>query len=549
MGCVQKTPGLAVPSAASDAADTADVGSFDLDADDTGTVEPEDLDEGPPDTGSGDSGAPPLDGDSGAPPVDCEACTASEVFAVHAIAEDTFVAAPERTRDNPLKGFMTSYLWGEPYNDFPDQMEFLYIPMAQLWNASGDTLESGLEPYLVQAEERGHHAVLRVFVDYPTRPSGLPDYLDGVVSCSIYTEHGGGCSPDYEHPALQEAMFGLISALGDRYDGDPRLGFIQVGLLGFWGEWHTWPHGDWFPSEATQDAILEAYEDAFSVTRLQLRYPVSTSVERRIGFHDDSFAHSTLGDVEWFFLPRMEAAGAADRWQSVPIGGELRPELQGSVYRDDYVLGEYAQDIDECIDQTHATYLLNYYAFNGAGYGYTGEERERAEESALAMGYTFELVGARLEASGLMDGEVDIHLEVDIAQTGVAPFYYPLFLTVAVPGSETTLASDDDLSSVLPGDVQTVRVDLGRLDVGTLNMPFTLGLESDMLIPGQTIAFATLTPGSTDDGSTPIQWSLGCETESGMVTFGQTVGVSEEGCDCVCDVDGALWTCKGEPCE
>ena len=27
-----------------------------------------------------------------------------------------------------------------------------------------------------------------------------------------------------------------------RYDGDPRIGFVQLGLLGFWGEWHTYPY-------------------------------------------------------------------------------------------------------------------------------------------------------------------------------------------------------------------------------------------------------------------------------------------------------------------
>ncbi len=39
----------------------------------------------------------------------------------------------------------------------------------------------------------------------------------------------------------------------------------------------------------------------------------------------------------------------------VPIGGELRPELQTEVFSGDYETGTYAQDMDECIDQTSAT--------------------------------------------------------------------------------------------------------------------------------------------------------------------------------------------------
>ena len=109
-----------------------------------------------------------------------------------------------------------------------------------------------LEPLLDAAESRGHHAILRVYLDYPTRPSGVPGYLSDTVGCSPYAEHGGGCSPNYEHPDLKAAILGLIGALGERYDGDPRLGFIQVGLLGFWGEWHTWPHTEMFPAEDMQ---------------------------------------------------------------------------------------------------------------------------------------------------------------------------------------------------------------------------------------------------------------------------------------------------------
>ena len=139
-----------------------------------------------------------------------------------------------RTRDNPLKGFMTSYLWGEPASDFPDQMEFLYLPMADLWDEKGETLGTGLEPHLVAAAERGHHAVIRVYIDYPASESGLPGYLSELVDCRTYSDYGGGCSPDYDDPDLLEAMLGLISALGERYDADPRLGFVQVGFLGFW---------------------------------------------------------------------------------------------------------------------------------------------------------------------------------------------------------------------------------------------------------------------------------------------------------------------------
>jgi hypothetical protein len=478
---------------------------------------------------------------------DCESCPESTAVGTYGLGVDVLMPDTSRTQGNPLKGFMTSYLWGAPVTDFPDQMEFLYLPMNELWGPDGEVLETGLEPHLVAAESRGHHAVLRVFVDYPTRPSGLPDHLSVSVTCEAYTDHGGGCSPDYDHPDLVAAMVGLIEALGERYDGDPRLGFVQVGLLGFWGEWHTWPHTDWFPSDETQRAVLDAYSSAFDTTQLQIRRAAVHSVDLRMGFHDDSFAHSTLGEVDWFFLPGLETAGAADRWQNVAIGGELRPELQSQVFSDDYVLDTYSQDVLECIEATHASYLLNYHAFNGGEAGYLGADRDRAELAALRMGYMFELTEATLSLTGLDAGSVQAGVTVQIAQSGVAPFYYPLFLGLEF-GADT-VGSSEDLSTLLPGESQSVHLDLGRVSVDALDGPIAVSLTSEILQGTQKVSLGTTTPWSEATGTTLIQWEVACETEAGRLKLGEVAAKFASGCECVCDVDGVLRTCGGEPCS
>jgi hypothetical protein len=495
----------------------------------------------------GDSGGPGP-ADTGPSTEDCEDCPPSTVLVTMAIEPSLLTTNPERTQNNPLKGFMTSYLWGAPATDFSDQMEFLYLPMAELWDETGETLETGLEPHLLAAEARGHHAVVRVFIDYPSRESGLPTHLEDIVPCSPYTDHGGGCSPDYNHPALLDAMLGLISALGERYDGDRRLGFVQVGLLGFWGEWHTYPHTDWFPTNLTQTAVLDAFDGAFEVTQVQVRRAAANAVDLRMGFHDDSFAHSTLGEIDWFFLPGLESAGAAERWQSVAIGGELRPELQSSVFSDGYSLGTYAQDIGECIDQTHASYLLNYYAFNGDGHGYLGADRDRADAAAVQLGYQFELIAASATASGLTDQTIELSLQVELSQTGVAPFYYPLFLSVESPAWEASATSGVDLQELMPGEHRIVSFDLGRVPVGTLHEPIELTLESPMLVEGQRLLMATDTPWSTPTGPMVLQWEMSCVDGDTVYALGDIAGTTADGCDCLCDVDGLLRGCGGEAC-
>ena len=357
----------------------------------------------------------------------------------------------ERTKENPLKGFLTSYLWGDPVSDFPDSMEYLYVPMKSIWNETGETFDIGLEPLLQQAAERNHHVVMRVFIDYPAQESALPDYLQDSVSCTPYSDHGGGCSPDYDNPELQEAILSLIEKLGERYNTDNRIGFIQAGLLGFWGEWHTWPYPDWFASSMFQQEVMDTYIASFPDTFIQVRYPTIESSQRRLGYHDDSFSYSTLGDIDWFFYPKLVQAGAENNWIDVPIGGELRPELQSEIFASTYQQDVYAQDIMQCIEQVHPTYMLNYWAFNGDGYGYQADERVQAEYASQLMGYRFELQHAHLQATQLRSDRIFADISMTISQTGVAPFYYPLYATLMTPDGGFSISSTIDLSSFIFG--------------------------------------------------------------------------------------------------
>ena len=70
----------------------------------------------------------------------------------------------------------------------------------------------------------------------PQQTIGLPDWLRNKgVQERVYRDHGGGKSPDYNHPQMVLAMERLITAMGRRYNAHPRVAFIQQGLLGFGG--------------------------------------------------------------------------------------------------------------------------------------------------------------------------------------------------------------------------------------------------------------------------------------------------------------------------
>ena len=257
----------------------------------------------------------------------------------------------------------------EQANDFPHQLEYFYVPMANVGR------EEAFDSDWNHSSQRLLRAVpgVRVYIDYPGNDLDYA-YLADRVSCQTYPILVAVVLR-YDDSDLVDAMRGLIEALGSRYDGDPRLGFLQVGLLGFWGEWHTWPHDDWFPSQDTQMSLLNAYDAAFQHTHMQIRLPHANALSLRMGFHDDSFAYYTIGDVDWFFVPILESVGAQNRWQEVVIGGELRPELQGWVFDEDYEW-EPINGLDECVG--HPDLFTNYNAFNESNTGYGAKEAEAA---------------------------------------------------------------------------------------------------------------------------------------------------------------------------
>ncbi len=404
--------------------------------------------------------------------------------------------------DNPLKGFMP---FADAYgsantpitNDFPHSMEWLYIPLRDLMNGPDNfTFATGLEPQLQSIASRGHQAVMRVYLDYPGRSSGIPQFLlDGGLKIHRYTYFGNSLrsmdsvSPDYDDPQLVTALEHFIAAFGSRYDGDPRIGFVTLGLIGFWGEWHTWPQDgstqetavykalpdpkeeNWMPSDATQERILKAYDDAFNTTRLLMRYPMLPpngqqsgpgrrmnygSVNYNIGYHDDSFAYNTLFGEDWYFMGKMEWSGAIDKWKTEPIGGELRPEIQLSVWNEPPKARD-TENFSVAVDDTHVSWLIAHSIFTTRSITAGTAVYKAALAGARRMGYEFYISAVSLADFDTTD---PLAVSVRLQNTGVAPFYYdwPVVLGVIDTSGKVVTTYDPGwkLTHLLPASTGTV---------------------------------------------------------------------------------------------
>jgi len=370
-------------------------------------------------------------------------------------AHSAFADAPPITRqlkyapapaDNPLKGFVP--FRGDHGEDaFPHSLEWASLPLsAVMFGADQFHFEVQFEPVLDDIASRGHQAALRFVLDSPAHATGVPAFLlEGGLKMSAYKEHGGGVSPDYHDEALLVALETFIAALGARYDGDPRIGYLTVGLLGFWGEWHTYPHADWFPGPEIQRRILSAYTRAFSKTSLLMRIPQPDAGKWPIGLHDDSFAYTTLGPDSWHFLPLITAAGAERLWRAQPIGGELRPEIQAVLRTNLPAEDSGYQDFAECVERTHASWLINHDLFERSA-PLPPDESERALAAARSLGYELHVASATFRDSVRLGS--DLKLKLSIVNRGVAPFYHDWPVRVAIAGR--TFPTDWRLSTIFP---------------------------------------------------------------------------------------------------
>lgn len=365
--------------------------------------------------------------------------------------------------DNPLKGFVP-YLRADA--TFPHSLEWDYTKLSEVMTWPTNFNWAPFEAKLAAAASRGHQFFARFYLEWPGKTTGVPQYLlDTGLKLRAWTNTNTqpfppavDHTPDYEDPRLRAALTNFIHALGRRYDGDPRLGFVGLGLLGTWGEWHNSPHDEWFASKTVQREILDAYEAAFKKTRLVARYPAgpddaryADNTARTIGYHDDSFAWATVhtgrpGDA-WFFETRLRTAGALDKWRTQPIGGEVRPEVWSCLFNDP-TCAPKGQEFDRCLAVTHASWLCNEGVFRGK---IQGAARERAIRAVQRMGYELHVASAALAVTG---GQLAV--SITVTNTGVAPFYYDWPVELAAFDAGGTLAAtwkpDWKLSSILPGD-------------------------------------------------------------------------------------------------
>jgi hypothetical protein len=344
--------------------------------------------------------------------------------------------------DNPLKGWCTYTFPGELHQ--PYSLVYQYVSWKQLEPVKGDYEFARWEKKAWDGPlSVDRHIVFRVYLDYPGTPAGIPDWVaaDGLKT-RHYTDYGGGNSPDYDNPNLVAGLVKLIAALGKRYDHNSRVAFVELGTLGFWGEWHTYPHVSWFASAATQQRIVDAYHQAFPDKILLGRYADGVlGTEDWLGYHDDFFPSDTNGSEDWMFLPKMRKSGRTENWRRAAIGGEMEPNAANKW------LGDGFSTTMDALKSGHFSWIGPYNP--GMERNESATFISRSQEMVRTMGYQYRLKS--LSFAPVVRKSRSLKIDIVAENDGVAPFYYPWKVQIAI----LTLSGSVAAIIPLPDDIRT----------------------------------------------------------------------------------------------
>ncbi len=193
-----------------------------------------------------------------------------------------------------------------------------------------------LDSVLKESREAGQALAFRVMCcsTSPRQPYH-PQWLPNIGGKVVTTRYGSG--PELEVPVLDDpkvlaAHLDFIDRLGDRYDGHPDIDHIDLGTVGWWGEWHMSQSSNApMPALETQKKIVDAYLAAFKKTPLVMLVGggemLKHAVENGAGWRADCLGDMGGFSKNWCHMrmayPRMlPAADAGDAWKTAPVAWE-----------------------------------------------------------------------------------------------------------------------------------------------------------------------------------------------------------------------------------
>jgi hypothetical protein len=352
---------------------------------------------------------------------------------------------------NPFKGFAP---WiGDSNPIYETTLQQATFAWSELEPQKGVYNWSRLERSWGSVAQSGRRVGFRVAAAIPgSGETHTPQWLidEGVAMRSYSIDGHDGLAPDWDDPKFLAAHHDFITALGARYDNDPRVAWIDIGSYGFWGEWHVYLNPQLAASRATKQAILEDYFRAFP------------SKPKVIAF-DDDFATKYVADRGGGIRNDCLGTSASNNWYLESLN-RIDPNLNANAWKTAIITGEFCGSDFGAEEGTTARFQLNlnfikqtHWSFIGSAGGaiapVSDEHRHNLDLLHKTLGYRFVLRSFEHEKG--VDKGTTQQITFGVENQGVAPFYFewPLVLYLIDETESVALQRelDVDIRQWLPG--------------------------------------------------------------------------------------------------
>jgi hypothetical protein len=340
---------------------------------------------------------------------------------------------------NPLKGFRPDM------NRRAFDHEYATLTRCYLkWNELENHESDGIDKILRVCDERWKDVekhnikvVPRVYLDWDKEEGN--EYWPADVQ-----------TYDYGSEQFKQRVTRLVQRLGLCWDNDPRVAWVQMGLIGYWGEHH---HPA--PDDEMQKLLGDAFTEAFQNKKVTVRHPWEFT-DYGFGIYWDSWAHVQQTETHGAGIAALNAA--TGRWKVCPIGGECA-----------YNWGRWHEQPgenpnDTLLDPHHRDWLIRTIRWlHGTNLGWVASYdqsdplvRAGAEEVQRAFGYRFVIDEVRYPDR--ISPNEPFAVTFTVRNTGSAPFYadWPVEIALLNPRTREVVwrdtCADVDIRTWLPGD-------------------------------------------------------------------------------------------------
>lgn len=300
----------------------------------------------------------------------------------------------------------------------------------------------------------------------PASGSRIPDWLIKKGIKGTWTPDGKTFVPDLDDGMFIKYAQKLLAAFGKRYDGNPELAYVDIGLVGSWGEWHnsnfpTLPPLAQRYTTAQLNRYVDMHFDAFPHTpKIMLISGGETlayAAKRGAGWRADCWGDWHNFTPDWSHMrddypQRLAAANQAwsgfdNAWQKAPVSLEICGYMAEWQSVQHYTRQQVQDTYDWALAHHASTLNLKSRAI-------PAEYRDIVDKALETLGYRFRMVALTHQRS-LYSGQ-KIILNSHWQNDGVAPIYlrYWLAYRLVNDSGQAVLqgVTPDDIRTWLPGE-------------------------------------------------------------------------------------------------